>query len=124
MSILPPIRCVVVESPFAANQARTKQQHRAYLFAAMADCIRRGESPIASHHWLPEILNDDGPYERQLGIRLGIAWGERADAIGIYSQLGVSSGMRQAISEYKARGKVIEWRSIDDRIVRDILATA
>lgn len=110
-----------MESPYAATPYRTLEQHREYLRMAMADCIRRGESPMASHHLLPAILMDDSPYERQLGIRAGLAWGVHAAAICVYSQLGVSPGMAQAISAYKDMGKPIEWRGIDPRQVRRIL---
>jgi hypothetical protein len=121
VSIIPPMRLVIVESPYAATPYRTQAQHREYLRLAMADCIRRNESPMASHHLLPEILNDDSPYERQLGIRAGLAWGQHAAAVCVYSQLGVSPGMAQAIAAYKDAGKVIEWRGIDPREVRRIL---
>jgi hypothetical protein len=121
MSIIPPMRLVVVESPFRATEYRTKEQHREYLRLAMADCVRRNESPIASHHLLPEILMDNTPYERALGIRAGLAWGIHAAAICVYSQLGVSPGMAQAINWYKDAGKIIEWRGIDPRQVRRIL---
>jgi hypothetical protein len=121
MSILPPMRLVVVESPYAATAERTLEQHREYLRLALADCIRRGESPIASHHLYPEILDDNTPYERALGVRAGLAWGIHAAAICVYSQLGVSPGMAQAINWYKDAGKPIEWRGIDPRQVRRIL---
>ena len=122
MSILPPMRLVMVESPYRATEHRTLAQHREYLRMALADCIRRNESPMASHHLFPEILNDDTPYERALGIRAGLAWGRHCDAVAVYSDLGVTPGMREAISEYKSAGKVIEWRGIDYREVRRILA--
>jgi hypothetical protein len=121
MSIIPPMRLVIVESPYRATEHRTQEQHREYLRLALADCIRRGESPMASHHLLPEILMDDTPYERALGIRAGLAWGVHADVIAVYSQLGVSPGMAQAIGVYKDAGKPIKWRGVDPRQVRRIL---
>ncbi len=118
------MRLVIVESPYAANEHRTIEQHREYLRLAMADCVRRGEAPMASHHLLPEILRDDTPHERALGIAMGLAWGHHADLVAVYSCLGVSPGMRSAIAAYKAVGKPIEWRGIDYREVRRILAMA
>jgi hypothetical protein len=115
------MRLVIVESPYAATEYRTLAQHREYLRLALADCIRRGEAPMASHHLYPEVLDDDSPYERQLGIRAGLAWGIHAEAVAVYSQLGVSPGMAQAISFYQDAGKAIEWRGIDPREVRRIL---
>jgi len=88
----------------------------------MADCIRRGESPMASHHLLPEILEDADLFERALGIRAGLAWGQHAAACCVYGQLGVSPGMSQAIAHYKAAGKPIEWRGIPEMEFRRILA--
>lgn len=124
MSIIPPPRLVIVESPYRASPERTLEQNRAYLMQAMADCYRKGEAPFASHHLSTEVLQDDDVYERQLGIRCGLAWGQHASLVAIYSQLGLTPGMRQAIEFYKSIGKEIEWRGIDDRIVRDILASA
>lgn len=77
---------------------------------------------MASHHLLPEILRDSDPYERELGIRCGFAWGAHADVVAIYSQLGVSRGMLQAIAHYKSAGKPIEWRGIAENEFRRILA--
>lgn len=88
----------------------------------MADCLRRGESPMASHHLLPEVLEDSDHFERALGIRCGLAWGAHADLVAVYSQLGVSPGMTQAIAHYQAAGKPIEWRGIPDVEFRRVLA--
>jgi hypothetical protein len=117
MSILPPSKLVVIESPFRATPYYTQEQHRLYLYHAVADCIRRGESPFASHLILPEVLNDDDEYERALGIRVGTNWGKYADLVAVYSCLGVSPGMQSAIQYYKGLNKPIEWRRLPDRIV-------
>lgn len=77
---------------------------------------------MASHHLLPEILRDDSPHERALGIAMGLAWGRHADVVAVYGCLGVSPGMRAAIAAYKAAGKPIEWRGIHHLDVRRILA--
>lgn len=120
MSVIPPPRLVIVESPFRATEVYSAEQHRLYLLHAMADCYRRGEAPFASHHLATEVLDDDTPYERALGIRCGLAWGRYCDAVAVYSDLGVSAGMKEAIENYKTLGKPIEWRSLPDRITRAI----
>jgi hypothetical protein len=117
---LPCMRLVIVESPYAATPYLTLAQNREYLRLAMADCIRRGESPMASHHLLPEILQDAQPHERALGIAMGLAWGRHADLVAVYSCLGVSPGMKAAIAAYKAAGKPMEWRGLDYRVVMKI----
>ena len=42
----------------------------AYARACVADCLRRGEAPIASHllYTQPGVLDDDVPEERAQGI--------------------------------------------------------
>jgi hypothetical protein len=124
VSIFPPLRLVVVESPYAATEYYNLAQHREYLRLAMADCAIRGEAPMASHHLLPEILQDDVPHERALGIAMGYAWGQHAAACVVYSDLGVSPGMEAALAHYKAAGKPIEWRVLDWRLVRQVRAMA
>lgn len=122
MSIFPPPKLVVVESPFKANEYYSCEQMRLYLQHCLADCYRRGEAPFASHHLSTEVLNDSTPYERALGIRCGLAWGKHADLVAVYQDFGLSSGMREAISVYKSLEKPIEWRSLPDRIVRAVRA--
>jgi hypothetical protein len=54
---------VVVESPYAGNIERNLR----YLRACMADCLRRGEAPFASHglYTQPGVLRDELPKDRQ-----------------------------------------------------------
>lgn len=103
-------RLVIVESPFAGDVSRNV----AYARAAMADCLRRGEAPFASHLLYTQsgVLDDDVPAERRLGIEAGLAWGERADATVVYGDLGVSRGMAQGIDRAKACRRPIEHRSL------------
>jgi hypothetical protein len=122
MSIIPAPPLVIVESPFRATEYYSQEQHRLYLLHALADCYQRGEAPFASHHLATEVLDDDTPYERALGIRCGLAWGVHASLVAIYSDLGVGPGMKEAIDHYKKLDKPIEWRSLPDRIVRAVRA--
>jgi hypothetical protein len=122
MSVIPKPRLTIVESPFRATEYYSQEQHKLYLMHALADCYQRGEAPFASHHLATEVLDDDTPYERALGIRCGLAWGQHADLIAIYSDLGVGPGMKEAINHYKKLDKPIEWRSLPDRIVRAVRA--
>ena len=104
------MRLVVLESPYAGNVDRNV----AYARAAMADCLARGESPYASHLLFtqPGVLDDTIPEQRKLGIAAGFAWGRHADAVVVYEDLGVSSGMRAGIERAEAMGQPIERRSL------------
>jgi hypothetical protein len=101
-------RLVIIESPFAGDVARNV----AYARAAMADCLRRGEAPFASHLLFTQagVLDDTVPAERALGIEAGLAWGERADATAVYADLGISPGMQLGIARAVAARRPVEVR--------------
>ena len=105
-------RLVILESPYAGDVER----HVAYARACMADCLRRGEAPFASHllYTQPGVLDDGKPDERALGIAAGLAWGDRADATVVYTDHGLSSGMREGISRARAAGRAVEYRTLGE----------
>lgn len=104
------MRLVIVESPYAGDVDRNVR----YARAALADCLRRGEAPYASHllYTQPGVLRDDVPEERRLGIEAGLAWGAKADATVVYRDLGISPGMEQGIERAMREGRAIEYRTI------------
>lgn len=120
MSIFSPLKLVIVESPYRATPYYTAEQHRLYLLNAMQDCLERGEAPFASHHLLPEILDDDDPVARALGIKVGLNWGIHADLIAVYGDFGIGEGMKDAIEHWTKLGKRIEWRKLPDKVVASI----
>lgn len=104
------MRLVILESPYAGDIARNE----AYARAAMADCLRNGDSPMCSHllYTQPGVLRDDVPEERALGIEAGLAWGRVAEATVVYEDLGLSAGMRAGIERAKADGRPVEYRRL------------
>lgn len=103
---------VIVESPFAGLIDRNLR----YLRACMRDCLKRGESPFASHglYTQPGVLRDDVADERQLGIDAGFAWREAAEATVVYVDLGVSGGMQQGIAHAEKLGQRVHYRHLPD----------
>ena len=99
---------VVIESPFAGEV----ELNREYLHKCCIDSLRRGESPYASHGFFVYFLDDLEPHERQLGIDAGLAWGDTADIIAVYTDRGISKGMEYAIENHKKNGRTIEYRSL------------
>lgn len=101
---------VLVESPFAGDI----QKNIEYARKCMADCLKRGEAPFASHLLYTQdgILDDDIPHERELGIEAGFAWGELAEKVVVYQDLGISAGMQLGIDRATARDIPVEYRSI------------
>lgn len=101
---------VVIESPYDGDVERNV----AYAKRCMRDALSRGESPIASHLLLTQILDDTNEAERDLGIRAGIAWHAGADEVLIYADLGVSKGMQRAIRHASKAGIPVNYRLIGE----------
>lgn len=101
-------RLVILETPYAGDIER----NLAYARECMADCLRRGETPYASHllYTQPGILDDTQPAERELGMEAGFAWGERAHATVVYADRGISRGMYQGIIRAARVGRPVEVR--------------
>lgn len=112
------MKLVVIESPYAGD----REVNDAYLRACLLDSLRRGEAPYASHAIYPQVLDDAKPDERALGMMAGFAWGEQADLVACYVDLGWSSGMLEGARRADAFGKKIENRRIPgwDAVAREI----
>lgn len=82
---------VEIESPYAGNVER----NITYARRCMADSLKRGEAPLASHllYTQPGILDDSLPEERKLGMEAGKVWSKEAELIVFYVDYGWSSGM-------------------------------
>jgi hypothetical protein len=99
---------VIVESPFAGDL----MANALYLEACIRDCLLRGEAPFASHGLYPGALCDDVPSEREAGVLAGFAWREVADLTVVYTDLGISPGMRWGIDHANLTFHPIEYRTI------------
>ena len=82
----------------------------------MADCFKRGEAPFASHllYTQPGVLRDEIPEERQLGIYAGLMWGLHAETTVVYTDLGVTKGMREGIAAAQVAGRLVEYRTLEN----------
>lgn len=105
------MKLVIVESPYAG----AVQQNVHYARLCLADCLKRGEAPIASHllYTQPNVLNDDIPEERALGIAAGLAWRSVAEKAVFYVDRGWSSGMTAALELYDREGFPYEFRKLE-----------
>jgi len=92
---------VIIESPFAGDVEKNVK----YAQKAMLHSIRLGESPLAFHLLYTQVLDDTKPTQRNKGIRRSFKWHLQADIIAIYSDLGVTPGMRLAI-EFALKHKI------------------
>lgn len=99
-------RLVVLESPYAGETAA----HVAFAKQCLRDSLDRGEAPMASHLLYTQVLDDSDRDERAAGINAGHAWLHRADAVVVYTDLGISEGMRAGIATAELHGVPIEYR--------------
>ena len=106
------MRLVLVESPYAGKTPEEIAANVAYARRALRDSLDRGESPVASHLLLTQVLDDTNPEERALGISAGLAWGHVAHAAAVYTDRGISPGMKLGIAIHEARGLPVEYRQI------------
>jgi hypothetical protein len=105
------MRKVVLESPYAGDiEANVNYARR-----CVCDSLARGEAPLASHllYTQPDILDDTKPEHRALGINAGHEWIGMAEAMVVYEDRGISSGMRIGIAVAEALNIKIEYRRID-----------
>ena len=106
------LRRVIIESPYAAADLAERQRNDAYALRALHHSLCQGEAPLASHLLYTWVLDDDHPAERRLGISAGHAWVEVADAVVVYTDLGISSGMLQGINAAMKNKIPVEYRML------------
>ncbi|PKL35860.1 MAG: hypothetical protein CVV44_20295 [Spirochaetae bacterium HGW-Spirochaetae-1] len=101
---------VIIESPYAGDIDKNTE----YARLCVLDSLHRGESPYASHLFFtqPGILDDAVPAERALGIEAGLRWGEKADKTVVYTDIGISQGMRIGIERAEKAGRPVEFRRL------------
>lgn len=106
-----PADLVIIETPYSGDVEGNIE----YARACLLDSLRRGEAPIASHLLHTQVLDDMQSDERTLGIEAGLAWYRVATKCVVYSDRGISGGMKMGIDRASLQGVAIEYRSIEAR---------
>ena len=103
----------VIESPLKGKDC-DYDSNRAYAKLCVRDSLKRGESPYASHLFFdqPGILDDTDTADRELGIEAGLAWGEAAELVAVYTDRGISDGMRFGVDRHEKNGIPVEYRTL------------
>lgn len=106
----------VLESPFFGEESLffgDIARNLMYIRAIMRDSLLRGESPFPSHALYTQgVLDDKKADERSLGLNASFSWGEVAQKIVVYEDLGYSKGMETGIEHANQRGQIIEKRRL------------
>lgn len=84
---------VFVCSPYAGDIERNKRVAR----LVCRQLIEEGFTPIAPHLFYPEILDDNDPEARELGINLGLDILSNCTRMFVYDRNGVSEGMKKEL---------------------------
>lgn len=129
------LRLVIIESPFAPQQLPDRwvstEEHIAYLRRCIFHSIRyKGEAPFASHGFYTQYLDDTISSERELGMRFGQLWMQAAAdfkprsnpmmqaaqkpfaLLAVYTDYGLTHGMKAGIRQASRLGLEIEFREI------------
>ena len=104
------MRRVVIESPLRGDV----KLNMAYAKLCMLDSFKRGEAPFASHLLYAQtgLLSNTVQAERTLGMEAGFLWGQGADLVAVYANLGISCGMAAGIWRAKREGLTVEHRKL------------
>jgi hypothetical protein len=90
---------VVLESPYRATEKVSLVTHVAYARLCVKHSLSQGEAPLASHLLYTQegILVDALLEERLKGMWAGWTWFSSAEQLVVYTDFGISAGMKQGI---------------------------
>lgn len=94
---------VVIESPYAGDIERNVR----YAQRAMAFALRSGAAPFASHLLYTQCLDDSVADERELGIFAGLEFVRDCAETWVFTDYGISSGMKRGIKAAQAAGRPV-----------------
>lgn len=117
------IKRVIVESPFKGNDYSDEETNRFYAKLCMAYCLFINEAPFASHILYTQegILDDKNSKEWDLGIRAGFSWHAMADRMAVFTDLGITPGMKLGIQNAFEIGLEIQYRTLGGMTLSDVL---
>lgn len=104
------LKRVIIESPYAGDVER----NTIYAKRALLDSLLQGEAPFVSHLLYTLVLDDKEPKERTIGFQCNFAWYEGAEACVVYTDYGISRGMKTGMRFASSRGLPLEERTIGE----------
>jgi len=100
---------VIIESPYMGNV----KSNVAYARKCMSDSLLRGESPFASHLLYTQILDDNKDIERLTGMSRAFNWYRHADLMAVYTDKGISNGMKMGMEVAEKLGIEMVYRTLN-----------
>lgn len=96
--------CVLICSPFAGDIAGNTARAIRYMRFA----VTQGAIPFAPHLLYPQVLDEDDPSERELGLFFCMVWLGKCDELWVFGHY-ISSGMDREVAKAKKRGIPIRY---------------
>src|SRR5665648_420343 len=91
--------CVFICSPFAGDiEGNTMRAVRYMRFA-----VAKGAIPFAPHLLYPQVLDEEDPFDRELGLSFGMVWLGKCDELWVFGR-HITDGMTREIAEAGRRG--------------------
>ena len=69
--------------------------------------VEAGLAPFAPHLLYTQFLDDSDPAQRELGISMGLRFMQTCDLVWVYTDEGISGGMRAEINYAYKLGKEV-----------------
>lgn len=93
-------------SPYRGDTERNV----AYAQELVKYALTLGCVPICPHLYLPQVLDDNNPAEREQGLQAGLELLQLCDVLIVGERYGISEGMQAEIDRATSHGIPILWR--------------
>ena len=94
------MKIVYICSPYRGDT----NKHTIYARRLVERVLRDGDAPICPHLYLPQILDDSKPSEREKGLSVGLELLRVCDKVLVGNNYGISEGMAAEIEKARALG--------------------
>ena len=91
----------------ASKYAGDVERNTAFAVNCCRCVIDKGYMPIASHLLYPQMLDDNNPDEREMGLMFGLALLAVCDEVWVFGE--VSAGVAREVAEAKRLKKCIRY---------------
>lgn len=95
-------------SPYSAATQVDRKRNLDYAKRLTKYALECGYAPIAPHLYIAQLLNDNEPSEREIGMKAGIEMLRLCDVIIVGKKYGFSQGMNEEIRAASTIGVAVE----------------
>jgi hypothetical protein len=96
-------------TPYRAKDKKQFEKQLAYTKSVARAEILCGNDVIVPHLYYTQLLDDDNPEERKIGMNSAISLLEKCDKVVVGNRYGISAGMEKEIYHAMAKGIEIQY---------------